>query len=144
MRAQRKRKRAPKPPDLGTPEQLARRFALVGDANPQLASYPLGVFLARKIISQDEHNAGMRYAGLAKEILHLGPKGPTSGVEPNTEQVARMMAEWRALCTFLLAAGRDVKGATDDACVYERGADATLLRIGLATLQKAFYGRRMH
>lgn len=136
------RKRKPRPPDLGTQEAIAHRIRLVGDGNPQLASYPLGVLLARKLITQDQHNAGLRYAGLSKEILRIGPRQPTIGTEPDDEAAARMMAQWRALCVYLLAAGRDVKAATDQVCVYERAADAGLVRVGLATLQKAFYGRK--
>ena len=47
-------------PDRGTPEQQARRFKLIGDAPQELASYPLGVLMARKIITLDMENFAPR------------------------------------------------------------------------------------
>ena len=56
-------------PDLGTPEAQRKRFDLVGGAPPELAEYPLGVLLARGIITRDEHDAGCRYAHLRGKAL---------------------------------------------------------------------------
>jgi hypothetical protein len=50
--------------DGGTPELQARRSALVGAGDPALAEYPLGIMLARGLISPEEHEAGCYYAAL--------------------------------------------------------------------------------
>lgn len=50
--------------DLGTPEGQEKRRALVGDADPALATCPLGVLLARGIIDREQYEAGERYAFL--------------------------------------------------------------------------------
>jgi hypothetical protein len=139
-----KRKRKPPVIDLGTPEAQKKRLELVGGGDPTMAAYPLGILLSRQYITQDQHNAGMRYAGLAKEILRLGPRQPTSGNEPDEKAAVRMLAEWRSLCTYLLSVSREVKEATDEVCVYERPANVVMARIGLSTLQKVFYGQRRH
>jgi hypothetical protein len=50
-------------PDLGTPEILARRLAVCHD--PRYSpDWPLQVLLARGLITIEEHDAGMRFAGL--------------------------------------------------------------------------------
>jgi len=50
--------------DGGTPELQARRTALVAGGDPTLAEYPLGIMLARGLISAEEHEAGCYYAML--------------------------------------------------------------------------------
>ena len=50
--------------DGGTLELQARRAALVGAGDPALAEYPLGIMLARGLISAEEHGAGCYYAAL--------------------------------------------------------------------------------
>lgn len=47
--------------DVGTPETIAHRIAIAGPGNETLAHYPLGVALARGIINQELHDAGLRY-----------------------------------------------------------------------------------
>ena len=42
----------------------ARRLELVNGADPALAEYPLGILLARHIVTQDQHNAGLKFAWL--------------------------------------------------------------------------------
>ena len=48
--------------DRGTPEVQARRVGLAGDGSEVLAHYPLGVALARGVITTEERDAGLRYA----------------------------------------------------------------------------------
>ena len=55
--------------DLGTPEARAHKLALVGSADPALAEYPLGVLLARGILTPEQHDAGCHYAYLAGRVL---------------------------------------------------------------------------
>ena len=50
-------------PDLGTPEGLARRLTVCRDTRYS-PDWPLQVLLARELISVEEHEAGMRFAGL--------------------------------------------------------------------------------
>src|SRR5690606_24113038 len=57
--------------DPGTEELRIKRAALIGPVPDgvkppamELASYPLGIMLARGIIGQDQHNAGLQYASL--------------------------------------------------------------------------------
>jgi len=48
-----------------TPEHLRHRRALVGGAaDPSLAENPLGVLLARRLITEEERQAGLRFAWL--------------------------------------------------------------------------------
>src|SRR5262245_51644238 len=59
--------------DPGTPELQARRAALAGASDPALAEYPLGIMLARGLISAEEHEAGCYYAMLyAKAVGRTG------------------------------------------------------------------------
>jgi hypothetical protein len=138
---ERKPKRKVKPPDMGTPEQQAKRRALVGDANPQLASYPLGVLLARKLIDQDQHNAGLRYAQLCRVMLNVGPREPSLGYLPSDERDARTEREWRLCTSSLERAGQIAKWSVDTICVYEQvPIDADATRHGLTSLHRALHG----
>lgn len=49
------------PIDHGTPELQAKRALLVRGSDPALASYPLGVLLARDVITREQHEAGVNY-----------------------------------------------------------------------------------
>ncbi len=50
--------------DRGTPEIQARRAALAGGSDPALAEHPLGLMLARALISPEQYEAGCHYAAL--------------------------------------------------------------------------------
>lgn len=52
------------PVDRGTPELRAKRLMLVGNADPVLAEYPLGVLFARNIIDLDQRTAGHTFGWL--------------------------------------------------------------------------------
>ncbi len=103
-----------------TPEQKARRIALVGNDQDPLASYPLGVLLARDLITQQQHDAGRRYAWLRG--VSLGnplTRGERTYADPlDDETQADVEARWRG-ATHLLRAAR-CKSIVDTVCVYER------------------------
>lgn len=115
--------------DLGTHELQSKRLALAGlgrdglPNNPALAEYPLGILLARRLISQDQHNAGLRYAALyAKAIGRSADLGIDHGLGAALDDTAsaRIEAQYRACKNRLLAAGRRVADAADNCTVYRR------------------------
>lgn len=110
--------------DLGTPEAQARRRALVGDADPRLAGYPLGVLLARAAIAADEHEAGCHYAYLCGRVLgRTQPYTPVargSGSELSDDALANVTARWHEAVRVLMQVGRPAKDAVDNAAVFER------------------------
>ncbi|HEY4161983.1 MAG TPA: hypothetical protein VGM59_02895 [Dongiaceae bacterium] len=55
--------------DLGTPELQALRHRLVAGADPVLAENPLGILLARGLISAEQHGAGCRYERLYRQAV---------------------------------------------------------------------------
>ena len=106
-------------PDRGTPEQIARRFKLIGDAPQELASYPLGVLLARKIITQEMHNAGLDYGRLYRCVV--GKHQRSAGGDPIPDEVLRdMQSRFDVMRQALKNAGRRSKDAVDNAAVYDR------------------------
>ena len=106
-------------PDRGTPEQIARRFKLIGDAPQELASYPLGVLLARKIITQEMHNAGRDYGRLYRCVV--GKHQRSAGGDPIPDEVLRdMQSRFDVMRQALKNAGRRSKDAVDNAAVYDR------------------------
>jgi hypothetical protein len=122
--------------DLGTPEQQARRRVMVGGGDPKYAEYPLGVLLARRIITQQQHDAGCRYAFLAGRVL--GRVGATSSTmehwySPDLDD-AMLIVEplWREACDVLAARGRRVKEAVDNATYHRIWPIALIVRPGLA------------
>ncbi len=155
--------------DTGTPELQARRSALVGGGDPALAEHPLGIMLARGLISAEEHEAGCYYA-----LLYARAVARTHLSSAHVYQ--RMLAESGRAATLddkgqehvenlfrqgknrLLAAGRRVSEATENLAVFgrparfldvrrtaelRRGADFTEFQAvleGLAVLA-ACYGR---
>ena len=137
------RTRSAKVKDLGTPEQQQRKRVLVGDADPKYSEYPLGVLLARDIITQDQHDAGCRYAYLAGRVLgKMGPSGSqmhvdrmASGPWYNEDQDDAMeIIEplWREACGALENCGRRVKVAVDNATYHRLWPVALIVRPGLA------------
>ena len=83
MRARRSRGGRPRNksfgPDLGTPEQQARRLALVGGADsgvdPALSKSPLGRLLALGLIAREEMRAAAVYAWLYRRATGWVPPG---------------------------------------------------------------------
>lgn len=108
-----------------TPELMAKKLALVGPGGDvTLASYPLGVYLSRRIVTQDEHDAGVYYAYLAGRVLgkiHPGPA--TEGAyNPHVDSAADEIIEdrWRKACEILQGVSRQTKDAVDNAAVHMR------------------------
>ena len=50
--------------DRGTPELQAHRERLAAGGDPALTEYPLGLLLARGLVSREQHEAGCYYAFL--------------------------------------------------------------------------------
>ena len=142
-------------PDRGTPEQQVKRFALVGAAQSELASYPLGILLARQIISQDQHNAGCDYARLYRLVIGRTSSNSTGGSEATDEDVERAQNQFDVLRKALVAAGRRQQDAVANVAVFERlpgwlvracrgvvrpsdGRGAEALLMGLTALLNAF------
>ena len=50
--------------DTGPRELKSLRKWYAGDGDPALTAYPLGILLANKAISEDQHRAGCQYAWL--------------------------------------------------------------------------------
>lgn len=119
--------------DGGTPELQARRSALVGAGDPALAEYPLGIMLARGLISSEEHEAGCHYATLyAKAVARttlscahiyrrmLAESGKAQDLDNKSqEHIERLFRDGK---NRLLAAGRRVCEATENLAVFGRPA----------------------
>ncbi len=155
--------------DGGTPELQARRAALVAGGDPALAEYPLGIMLARGLISAEEHEAGCYYAMLyARAVVRtslscahiyrrmLAENGRSAMLDDKSQEHIERL--FRSGKNRLLAAGRRVTEATENLAVFgrsprflagrrtselRRGADFTEFQAvleGLAVLA-ACYGR---
>jgi hypothetical protein len=119
--------------DGGTPELQARRSALVGAGDPALAEYPLGIMLARGLISPEEHEAGCYYAALyARAVARtslscahiyrrmLAECGRANELDDKSqEHIERLFRHGK---NRLLAAGRRVSEATENLAVFGRPA----------------------
>jgi hypothetical protein len=119
--------------DSGTPELQARRLALVGLNDPALAEYPLGIMLARELISGEEHEAGCYYAMLyARAVARtnlscahlyrrmLAESGRSTGLDDKSqEHIERLFRQGK---NRLLAASRLVTEATENLVVFGRPA----------------------
>src|SRR5262249_42342605 len=119
--------------DQGTPELQARRRALAGEGDPVLAEHPLGVMLARGLISAEQREAGCYYALLYRRAVGrpdlsvaslyrqlMGEGG--SGREMEEESLVRFQSLYRLGKNRLLAAGRRVAAATETLVVFGRPA----------------------
>jgi hypothetical protein len=155
--------------DGGTPELQARRAALAGDGDPALTEYPLGLMLARGLITAEMHEGGCTYAVLYGRavaranlsVAHvyrrmLAESG--RGREVDEQSQARAEQLFRLGKNRLLAAGRRVCDATENLVVFgrparflshrrttelKRGADLAEFQAVLAGLEVlvACYGR---
>ncbi len=127
-------------PDLGTPEQQARRLALVGGADsgidPALSESPLGRLLALGLITREEMRGAAVYAWLYRRATGWAPPGAAriydgitvtgirsialgpQGEGPDAE-LASAQRCFRAVKNRLLAAGRAVCDATENVVVFE-------------------------
>jgi hypothetical protein len=119
--------------DGGTPEQQARRASLAGGGDPALTEYPLGLMLARGLITREMHEAGCTYAMLYGRavaranlsVAHvyrrmLAESG--RGRDLDEQGQARIEQLFRIGKNHLLAAGRRVCDATENLVVFGRPA----------------------
>lgn len=121
----RRRKKRPPAIDRGTPEQQARRRALIGAAAAHLAEYPLGVLLARGLVTAEQHDAGCHYAYLAGRVLgrtkpYRAEAAGGGGAELTEAARASIERRWLEAVRLLLGAGRRAKDAVDNAAIFER------------------------
>jgi len=119
--------------DQGTPEQQARRRTLAAGKDPALTEHPLGLMLARGLISVEQHEAGSYYAmlygravartdlsvaALYRRLLREGG----CGKQIDEEDLVRIQALYRLGKNRLLAAGRRISVATENIAVFGRPA----------------------
>lgn len=97
--------------DLGTPELIIRRRLAVGDADPALATTPLGIMLARDLIDLDMHQAGETYrrlygsaTGRARDcgLDPMGSGGDDEALARITEQFLGMTGRLKRLGASVL------------------------------------------
>lgn len=115
--------------DHGTPEVIAKRLMMVGPGDPALAHYPLGIALARHVITDDQHQAGLAYA-LAFAVAIGRPASGAGralsrylaedGRQLSEEARVRLTAAWRAYGDALLRRSRSLKDVVDNVAVFER------------------------
>lgn len=119
--------------DQGTPEQQARRQALAAGGDPTLTEHPLGLMLARGLISPEQHEAGCYYAVLYGRAVARTDLSVASlyrrllaesgrGKDIDEADLARMQALYRLGKNRLLAAGRRIATATENIAVFGRPA----------------------
>ncbi len=144
MRARRSRGGRPRResfgPDLGTPEQQARRLALVGGVDsgvdPALSAWPLGRLFALGLITREEMRCAAVYAWLYRRATGWVPPGAAriyqgaavagirsvafgrQGGGPDDDR-ATAQRRFRAVKNRLLSAGRAVCDATENIVVFE-------------------------
>ncbi len=112
-------------------ELQARRRALSAGADPALAEYPLGVLLARHLITGEQHEAGCYYGflyGQAIGGIRIGCGRLYQQLaaeafdikEFSEDHLARIETMFRYGKNRLLAAGRRVCDATENLIVFGR------------------------
>lgn len=128
--------------DQGTPELQARRRLLAAGGDPALTEHPLGVMLARGLISPEQHEAGCYYAMLYSRAVARPELSVAAlyrrlmaesgrGREIEEEALERIQALYRLGKNRLLAAGRRVSAATENIAVFGRPARFLGRRAGL-------------
>jgi hypothetical protein len=114
-----------------TPELVAKRIALCGTERPELSSYTLGVILARRLCSQDEHDAGLWYGSLYRLRYgrwRLGTMQWDRFVPDLAQRHAELPEEQRILLesrfqkakACLIGLGRNVTAVVEDVSVFDR------------------------
>lgn len=117
--------------DEGTPELRTYRAALASGADPALTEHPLGLMLARGLVTPQQHEAGCYYAYLYRRAVGrtqiacdriyaqlVGSLG--GGGEPSEATQARIEGLFRLGKNRLLAASRRVCDATENLVVFAR------------------------
>jgi hypothetical protein len=131
--------------DRGTPELRRKRAQLVGHPDNRLASSPLGVLLARRLIQAREYHAGRHYAWLfACGVRRVNmpflerPIGPGYTWAITNHSAVRARPELLEARAALDVAGAAVRRAVEDLVIYEQAPGTvlqlSLIRRGLETL----------
>lgn len=109
--------------DRGTPELRAHRERLAAGGDPALTEYPLGLLLARGLVSREQHEAGCYYAFLygrsigrtqvnCSYLFGAQAAGYADRHVLSEAELARLQSLFRHGKNRLLAAGRQVCDAT--------------------------------
>jgi hypothetical protein len=117
--------------DKGTPEQQARRLRLSAGSDPVLTEHPLGILLARHLITGEQHEAGCYYAYLYRRTIGTGQVScgflyqQVASIWIGSEEVsdtteARIESLFRLGKNRLLAAGRRLCDAVENVAVFGR------------------------
>jgi hypothetical protein len=120
--------------DQGTPELRARRAALAGGGDPALTESPLGLMLARGLVTPQQHEAGCYYAFLYRRTIGrtqiasdrvyariaAGAGGEPGGGPLSEGAQVRMEGLFRLGKNRLLAASRRICDATENLAVFAR------------------------
>jgi len=113
-------KRKRRGPDRGTPEQQLRRAVLAGGGDPRLTEYPLGLLLAREFINDEQHNAGLHYAGLYRACIGGGKlRQPVGPRDMSPEADLAVQGRFEEATGALLDAGKRAKAQVDNVAVFE-------------------------
>lgn len=115
--------------DHGTPEVVAHRLALVGAADATLAHYPLGVALARSIVTLEQHDAGLAYArdyrtamdGLPRPLEpSLAREMPSAHIALAERTEIARTGNFMAKASMLAKMGRQTHDDLNNLVVFER------------------------
>ena len=117
--------------DSGTPELQARRRRLAAGADPALTEYPVGLLLARHLITAEQHEAACYYGFLYGQAIG-GTRGGCGRFyqqmaaaafdikDLTDDQRAQVETLFRVGKNRLLAAGRHICDATENVVVFGR------------------------
>ncbi|MGH6929647.1 MAG: hypothetical protein ACREEV_15120 [Dongiaceae bacterium] len=117
--------------DRGTAELQAHRARLAAGGDPGLAEYPLGLLLARGLVSREQHEAGCYYAFLygravgrtqvnCSYLLGALAAGYADRHDLTEADLAEIQSLFRKGKNHLLASGRRVCDATENLAVFGR------------------------
>jgi hypothetical protein len=109
-----------------TPEFEAKRRALAGGGNWKLCSDPLGVLLARKLITRGQYDAGGDYARLYRQRngnphpKSISLEGGGGGGRQRSERAdVSIRQEYRSAKRALLRCGRATANTVEAIAVFE-------------------------
>ena len=117
--------------DGGTAELQAHRARLAAGGDPVLTEYPLGLLLARGLVSREQHEAGCYYAFLygravgrtqvnCSYLLGALAEGYADRHDLSEAEQAKLQLLFRKGKNHLLASGRRVCDATENLVVFGR------------------------
>jgi hypothetical protein len=117
--------------DRGTAELQAHRARLTAGGDPTLAEYPLGLLLARGLVSREQHEAGCYYAFLygravgrtqvnCSYLFGAVAAGYADRHDLTEADMAKLQSLFRKGKNHLLASGRRVCDATENLAVFGR------------------------